>query len=88
LHPLIELHPPLPEQEFFPLVAPHPPLPLQEFFPAQQCFSIVVVVDFVSSLGLGAAEAAAVVPITNPVNAALIISFRTVFVICRSSPLS
>jgi hypothetical protein len=81
LQPLIELHPPLPEQSFLPLVAPQPPLPWQVFFPAQQCFSIVVLVVFASSPGRGDAEAAAVVPNTNPVNAAPIRTLRTDFVI-------
>jgi hypothetical protein len=83
---VLVLHPPLPEQEFFPFDAPQPPLPLQVFFPAQQCFSIADFAVFASFPGLGAAEAAAVVPTTNPVRAAPIRTLRTDFVICRSSP--
>jgi hypothetical protein len=80
---VLVLQPPVPLQSFFPFSAPQPPLPLQEFFPAQQCFSTLVFVVFppVSSVGLGVADTAAVVPATKPVSAAPIRSFRAVLVI-------
>jgi hypothetical protein len=88
LQPLFELHPPLPAQEFLPFVASQPPWFLQEFLPAQQCFATVVFESSVKLFpGFGDAEAAAVVPITKPANAAPTSTLRIDFVISSSSPL-
>src|SRR5260221_3008893 len=79
---------PLPLQSFLPLVVPQPPLPLQEFCPLQACFSFLTLVAFLPLAALSppgsCADAATLVPATNPVSAAPINSARIDLVICKS----